>query len=364
MAYLSFLRWFLNPAVGTWIGAASALLGAVSALSNSGSQGAPPGGSGFMYLPQAQPTADINFQQLMGTNQQVGTGMQQQIDPLLQSYLSGATQQAPGIQQAGQQQSGQYGNLAGLAGLYSQLTGGAGLNTLGQAQQMFGQGSNILNMGLDPQQAFYQQSLQDLTGQVNAQQALRGLGTSGTGLQDIGDVLSRFNIDWANSQLGRAATGAQAASSLYGQGLRGTDVGGQALTNSLTLGGLQPAYTMQGATSPLQALQASLVSPASTYGQAIQQLELSPFMSLQTPLLNYMGLGSQAGNLANNYALNNQAQQNALFQQGLGNLAGMGNYLSQINWNQQTPYNPQFSYDQGQTPMYTGYDISGGPAYG
>lgn len=88
----------------------------------------------------------------------------------------------------------------------------------GQGAGMFGQGQQLMNMGLDPQGAYYNQAFQQNLDQTRAAEAARGIATTpyGAGLENMSN--QQFNNMWQNQQAMRASQLAGAAQGLYGQG--------------------------------------------------------------------------------------------------------------------------------------------------
>ena len=94
----------------------------------------------------------------------------------------------------------------------------AGQMATGAAGQAYGSGQNLINAqnqilqtSMDPQQALYNQLLQQTTDQTRAGETARGLAMSPVGQQLESNALNQFNIDWQNQQLNRQIAGANAA---------------------------------------------------------------------------------------------------------------------------------------------------------
>lgn len=104
--------------------------------------------------------------------------------------------------------AGAYQTAANKAGAQF---GTVGANDAAASSAMFGAGNTaldasnrVLQMGMDPQNALYQRTLQQLNDQVNATEATRGITSSPYGASVSNTANSNFNIDWQNNQLTRA----------------------------------------------------------------------------------------------------------------------------------------------------------------
>jgi hypothetical protein len=176
-----------------------------------------------------------------------------------------------------------------------------------QGQGMYGQGQQLMNMGLDPQQAYYNQAFQQQQEQTRAGEAARGILTSpaGQALETQGNQY--FNNLWQNQQAARAAQLAGAANQTYGMGAQNM-LGGA----GLAAGTVGQQYGQLG-----QMQQAGL----SSYAQPQQATQ---------NYLNYLNQGSNYQQQAYQAQLQAQAQQNqqqsAMYGgigQGLGMLGGL-----------------------------------------
>jgi hypothetical protein len=77
-------------------------------------------------------------------------------------------------------------------------------------------GQQIMQTAMDPQNALYNRTQQQLTDQIRAGLAARGLNMSGVGQGIEQQGLNNFNIDWQNNLLGRQVQGAGAYTALAG----------------------------------------------------------------------------------------------------------------------------------------------------
>lgn len=224
-------------------------------------------------------------------------------NPYAQMFQSGANNISP------------YGQAAGL-GAY-----GAGQNfsQAGQAQIPYAQ--SIMQTAFDPQGALHDRLQQQLTDQTRAGQAARGVATTPYGAAGESDTLRKFDIDWQNAQLGRQAQGAQAAGGLLTSGLQ-TSAGGSALTDQgigtyMNASGLPYSTFNTIGQTQLQNLTGGQQGVAGS-----QSLAMNPVQGY----LQYLGLGNQAGGVANQNAQVglNQAGMSFNQNQTLGSNLGAG----------------------------------------
>lgn len=208
---------------------------------------------------------------------------------------------------------------AGLAQNTANQAGAYGTGTLapaeqGAASQLFGLGnqaspyaSQILQTGFDPQNALYNRTQQQVTDQLNAQNALNGLSSTPYGAGVAGQGISNFNIDWQNQQLQRQATAAQGYGALtnsIGQAYSGAAGLGTQGFNTLNTAGSLPYNTYQGQ----QTNDINAIGSQGAYAQP------------------YLGLGNASGALglsASNAAFAQQQQLSQQLGQGLSGLGGL-----------------------------------------
>jgi hypothetical protein len=107
-------------------------------------------------------------------------------------------------------------NAANTAGVASGVQGAA---NIGQAAELRGGASAVMNTAFDPQQALYDRTAQRLQDQIRVGQAARGTTMSPYGAGGEAQGMSNFNIDWQNQQLNRQTQGLGAA------GTAGTQAG-------------------------------------------------------------------------------------------------------------------------------------------
>lgn len=270
-------------------GVAAGVVGSVAGSAiNSAMAPSTSGGSGY-YIPTGLSAADTTWQNLL--NQQYGTqfGLNQIVNQqALQSYadqLAAAKQYGPGYQNAANTAGQQYGALGQQLGTASGLDFGAqqGLLNAGQA---------VYNTALDPQNALYNRTVQQLQDQTGATNSMYGLGSSAAGAGVANQALSNFNIDWQNQQLQRQLAGLQGYGQAAGQA-------GQLAGQGGTLGNLGAQATLQGGHLPYTTAQQIAGQPgqiANTYAQSLEQGPLSSAAGISGQIIPYMynGQGAQS----------------------------------------------------------------------
>jgi hypothetical protein len=182
---------------------------------------------------------------------------------------------------------------------------GAGVGTIPYAQM-------IMNTGLDPQNALYNRTLQQLQDQVRVGEADRGIATTPYGAGIENQALSNFNIDWQNNLLNRQIQAAGGAGDLLGRGASVAGAGGQmgygGAQNFASFGGLP--YGTYGAIGggQNQALQNWLALAQG--GENLAQPQINDY-------LNYLQQGNQAQQ--------QQFNQNRIYGNALGgSMYGLG----------------------------------------
>ena len=278
--------------IAAGIAAGAAVAGAAAGIGSdiAGSGGTNAfGGSGFpIYQPQYQGSADGLY----------ATGF-----PLLNTAVSNV-QNNPF---AGQAQT--YANTAGAygTGTLAPAEQGAAASLFGLGQQAAPYASQILQTGFDPQNALYNQTQNQISQQLNAQNAMSGLGGTPYGAAVAGQGLTNFNIDWQNQQLQRQATALQGYQS-------GVGAIGSAYSGAAGLG-TQGASTLNTYGS----------LPYNTYlGQ--QTNDINAIGNLGSYAAPYLGFGNAAQGLglsANNAAFAQQQAQMNNLQSGLGGIEGL-----------------------------------------
>ena len=261
---LSIALQYLFPGI---IGSLAGLVGIGSGIAGlvGGAPSVPTAGSQPWWIQSAGGRGNILGDWLNSLNNYSGeaNALPGQVQPALGSSFN----QQLGINylpflNAGQQAGGAYSSLAGAAGQAgSQLMGGA---------------NQLLQTSMDPQQALYNYTLGNLTDQVNAGQAQRGLGTSPVGGAEINEALSNFNIDWQNQQLQRQIQGLSGAGAGYGQALQ-------------NLAGV-PTSLLASVQIPLQTQQTAAAGPGQAANQYTAGITSALGPLLQDPQLLYQYL--------------------------------------------------------------------------
>ena len=275
------------------------------------------GGTGA-YTPSDQPGADTAWQQALQQEQGALGTQNQNLSPQYLSNIFQVNQQAmPNVQ-------GFY-NAAG-----QQLANESNVNSNAQNMQM-GVGNTVWNTAQDPQNALYNQSLQQVQDQSRAASSLRGIGMGGDAAGLENQATGNFNIDWQNQQLARQAQGAQA----LGQQYQGAAQQGQDMGTNLT-----GAAGMYGAGMQLP------YTNAQQYAQTNQQAITQPYGAMQANIMPYLNYGINSSQ--NNFGQQQQGLSNVMG--GLGGLSAMysasqKNQNNQINPNY-VPYGQYSAYNQ------------------
>ena len=173
----------------------------------------------------------------------------------------------------------------------------------GQGANMYGQGNTLMNMGLDPQHAYYDQAYQQNQQQTRASLEARGINSSPAGAAQEQQSNQYFNNMWQNQQAARASQLAGAAQGMYG-------TAGQTMSTGAGLGSGTVSQQYQ---QMLQMQQAGLMSKVQ------DQQTVSNYM-------NYLNQGGQYQLGQYQALLGGQAQQNAqgaAQSQGYGQMAAM-----------------------------------------
>ena len=175
---------------------------------------------------------------------------------------------------------------------------------MGQAPGMYAQGNQLMNMGLDPQKAYYNQAFQQNQEQTRAGLEARGINSSPAGQGIENQSNQYFNNLWQNQQAARATQLSGAAGQMYGQG----------------------AANMTGGAG----LAAGTVGQQ--YGQLGQQQQfgLASYAQNQQAVQNYLGYLNQGSQYqaqmyqAQMQAQAQQQQQDQAMAGGIGQMVGMG----------------------------------------
>jgi hypothetical protein len=260
------MPWSVAAAVGASV-AGAAVSGAMAPSTSGGS-----GGQSY-YVPTGLPYADQTWQGLLGSElgQYQNTNVNQYGLQSLYNGLNANSQYGGAYQNAANTAGGQYGQLGQQLGTAS--------------GQEFGAANQIYQQAFDPQNALYNQQVQQLQDQTGATNSMYGLGSSAAGAGVANQAMSNFNIDWQNNQLSRETQGLSAMGQAYGQAGALGQAAGQA--------------TYQGGQLPYQTAQTIGATPgqvAGQYGSFLNQNVYGPAQAIQGQTIPYMnyGQGSQA----------------------------------------------------------------------
>jgi hypothetical protein len=263
-------------AAGVAVSAGSAIASGTSSgtAGGAGQAGGTYGGSPSTYIPTNQAGADAN----LSTIENNLYSQDQSIQGLLSSdyyNVANSTMQNPYYQQA-QGSSNQIAGL-GVPVANAAFQGAQNLQAMGNAESPYA--AQILQTGFDPQNALYNRTQQQLTDQVNAQNAMSGLSGSPYGAGVANQAASNFNIDWQNQQEARQAQ----ALSAYGGAITST---GAAYSGAQGL-----------ADQGLNTLQTTGQLPYNTYNQIGQ----NQFGALNSLAAGYTAAQQPTNNLINQY---------------------------------------------------------------
>ena len=271
-----------------------------------------------VYQPTGTGSQDQNLQNLLTQSYNNVSGSNNPYSQLSPQMLQAFEQlfnpsSATGYQTAANTSGTQSTGVGAQAGGASSAINSAALAGLPGAMQ-------VMNMGLDPQSALYNQQLQQTNDQSNVANAQYGLtGQQAAGNTNQADI--NFNNTWQNNQLARAISGLQAGSSAV------TNAGTAANTAN-TLGTSGAASTLAGGATPYTAGQTIGGGNETAIMQYLSQL-LGPSTSA-APVINegqnYLNTGVAASTSGANTALNDyyaQLQQQDQLGSGIGSLLGM-----------------------------------------
>jgi hypothetical protein len=281
--------------------------------------------------------------------------LQQYGQQSLQQGQQAQQQYAPGYQNAANAAGSQYGNLG------TQLQGAAG-QEFGAQQGLMNAGQQLYQTSLDPQNALYNRTVQQLQDQTGATNSMYGLGSSGAGAGVANQALGNFNIDWQNQQLQRQATGLQGYGAAVGQA-------GQAAGQGGALGGAGAGYTLQGGQTPYTAAQGIAAQPGalgSTYGQYLNQNVYGPAQGIQGQAIPYMNYGQGAQSVPYQAQMQGAGAAGALTSQGINALGNNPQVQSSLGSAFGNLFSPSQSFSgnfggSSASPYYSG---GGGNAYG
>lgn len=310
---------------GGFVDIASIAAPIIGGLIGGGMSSQPVSSSQYTYVPPNQAGMAQNWQNYYGQMQGLLPSYYGQIQPMAASALQAAYYNP----YASSYQAGA-GNVAS-----------AGQNAATQAQNA---ASGIYAASVDPQQALYSRTLQQIQDQARAANAAAGIGTSAAGVGLENQAVDNFNINWQNQQLQRQMQGAQAAGNVNNQGL------------NMLMGTYGVPYQVAGQIpANQQAALGQYAAAAGAYPAAInQQLNQAA---------NYLQLGQAAQNNAFNQAYNNaQAQNQQAAAIGSGIAGAYQNYqnnqlLNNMINNYQYANNPYYGWSSN--PGYSASNMTG-----
>jgi hypothetical protein len=258
--------------------------------------------------------------------------------------MQNAINYQPSIQ-AGQQAGQTYGQLANTAAGQATQLGANAQQAQGQATSLYAAGQQLYNQAFDPNQAQFNQSQQNLTNQVNAGQAARGLGNSAVGAQESNQANQNFDIAWNTQQLANESTGIQGMATANNAGGSQAQLANQDYAGQLSTGAQGAGYQQQAAGVPLAAQQNAAAAPgaaAATYAgqmsglqnqQNTQAATALPYITGGQGATNVNNLANTAANTATTQAIGN----------GLGAVAGSagtsGTWLNNLFGGSSSGYN-------------------------
>ncbi|KAB0643358.1 hypothetical protein [Burkholderia latens] len=260
-----------------------------------------------------------------------------------------------GYQHAGEAAGNQYTNL-GL------LLNGQGVQNFGTQQQLLNAGQNVYNLGLDPQNALYDRTLNQLTQQTGATNSMYGLGSSAAGAGVQNQALSNFNIDWQNNQLSRALQGLQGYTGAANTAGRFGELGTSQVSSA-------PGYTLLGGSTPYtvgQSIAATPGSLGSTYGSLLNSNIYGPAEGIMGQIIPYMNYGAGAQAVPFQSQAQGAGAAGSLVSRGIQGL--FGNQPSYAgDFSMSSPFSSSGFYDPtlfGPSGYGGGYSYGGGNSYG
>lgn len=193
---------------------------------------------------------------------------------------------APGMTAAGQA-GPQFSDLSMGTIPYAQQLQGAGAGLVPQAQK-------LMEMGFDPQGAFYNQTANNLMNQQGVINANAGVGQTPFGASVTGNTMGQFNLGWNREQLQRALAGAQGGSGLLSESAR-LGAGAQELGQAGAQGAVGGALLPYSTNAMLEGNKFDWLNKLISGGQnaaGVPQMQIADFM-------NYLQGGTGAMSAAN-----------------------------------------------------------------
>lgn len=155
------------------------------------------------------------------------------------TYTAGNGQQMTPAQWAASPEGQKYGGVYPGLNVLQAAGGSAGASSSGPGPGTVNNAgaltfaNDIMTAATDPQNATYNQTLQQVTDQSRANEMAAGLGTSGVGVGVENQAINNFNTNWQNNQLSRETQGASAYTGLLNSA---QGIAQSGFTNSGTLG--------------------------------------------------------------------------------------------------------------------------------
>ena len=217
---------------------------------------------------------------------------------------------------------------------------GAGSTLQQGGLNMLPYGDQIMQNAFDPQNDLYARTLHNVTEQTRAGQSARGIAMTPYGAGVENKALSDFNIDWQNTQLGRQATGANAAGGLMTNAGRAITGGGAMMNQAgqdYSAAGQMPWTAFNNINQAGTGALGGYLGAAGQ-GQALDMSQIDAY-------LKYIGAGNQAGQVANQTAQLGLNQSDQAFKQNQAIGGQFGQALSGLsspnNWSwAQNLYSP------------------------
>jgi hypothetical protein len=277
---------------------------------------APSSGSGSgsqYYTPTGLGTADTQWQGLQTGNYNTYNQLYPSIQTAATNSFNGGNT-ANNIYQGGYQSGAnnagaQYGNLANQQTYQS----GQAFNNAGN---LLSAGQQTYQTALDPQNALYNRTVQQLQDQTGATNSMYGLGSSAAGAGVANQALGNFNIDWQNNQLARQT-----------QGLSAYDSAAQAAaglnTNASALGTAGAGNYLAAGQTPYSTAQTIAGVPGqlgSTYANQLNTGVYGPAQGIQGQAIPYMNYGQGAQSVPYQNQVAGAGAAGALASQGINSL--------------------------------------------
>lgn len=344
---------------------APSIIGGLFGSNSSGNQYS--GGGQPFYQPTGQGAADTSWQGAFNSANDTAKNVNSQANPLYQNTLN----QQQGInyqpyQQAANQAGQAYGQASQAAGQNAQQYGQQAQQAQGQANQMYGAGNQIYAQAFDPNNAQFNQSQQQMTDQVRAGQAARGLGNSQAGAMEENQANKNFDIAWNTQRLQNEQTGIQGMTQANHAGGAQGVFGNANMDAQLGAYNNQGMYGQQAQQAPLSAQQYVAGQPAANANGYSQNMAVSNglYNQVQNQAIPYMNYGNSsaqnaysafAGQQTNNQ--NNNAAMAKTITGAFGSDAGQRAMQGAGSWLNNNIFGGSPNYDSsasGNTGDYSG----------